>query len=104
MTKNELTAKLSNIADISALMTEIENAADDAAVLEVLKAHGLELTAEEARMLINSEEDELTEDNLDDVTGGCKCKGPLKRFITKALQWLFKTATGIYTECPDCGH
>ena len=101
MTKNELTAKLSNANDISALMTEIENAADDAAVLEVLKAHGLELTAEEARMLINSEEDELTEDN---VTGGCKCKGILKRAVTKALQWLFKTATGTYTECPDCGH
>ena len=104
MTKNELTAKLSNITDISALMTEIENAADDAAVLEVLKAHGLELTAEEVRTLINSEEDELTEDNLEDVTGGCKCKGILKRVVTKALQWLFKTATGIYTECPDCGH
>ena len=104
MTKNELTAKLSNANDISALMTEIENAADDAAVLEVLKAHGLELTAEEARMLINSEEDELTEDNLDDVTGGCKCKGILKRAVTKLLQWIVKTATGIYVECPDCGH
>ena len=104
MTKNELTAKLSNANDISALMTEIENAADDAAVLEILKAHGLELTAEEARMLINSEEDELSEDNLDDVTGGCKCKGILKRAVTKLLQWIFKTATGTYTECPDCGH
>ena len=63
-----------------------------------------ELTAEEARMLINSEEDELTEDNLEDVTGGCKCKGILKRAVTKLLQWIVKTATGIYVECPDCGH
>ena len=98
MTKNELTAKLSNASDISALMTEIENAADDAAILEVLKAHGLELTAEEARMLINSEEDELTEDNLNEVTGGCRKCSPLKKLVVKILKGIISL---MESDCED---
>ena len=98
MTKNELTAKLSNANDISALMTEIENAADDAAVLEILKAHGLELTAEEVRTLVNSEEDELTEDNLNEVTGGCRKCPVLKRLLVKILKGILSI---VESDCED---
>ena len=98
MTKNELTAKLSNIADISALMTEIENAADDAAILEVLQRYNLEVSIEEVRELVKGEEDELSEDNLDEVTGGCRKCSPLKKLVVKILKGIISL---MESDCED---
>ena len=98
MTKNELTAKLSNVNDISALMTEIENAADDAAILEVLQRYNLEVSIEEVRELVKGEEDELSEDNLDEVTGGCKKCSPLKKLVVKILKGIISL---MESDCED---
>ena len=98
MTKNELTAKLSNANDISALMTEIENAADDAAILEVLQRYNLEVSIEEVRELVKGEEDELSEDNLDEVTGGCKKCSPLKKLVVKILKGIISL---MESDCED---
>ena len=98
MTKNELTAKLSNANDISALMTEIENAADDAAILEVLQRYNLEVSIEEVRELVKGEEDELSEDNLDEVTGGCKKCSPLKKLVVKILKGIISL---MERDCED---
>lgn len=101
MTKTELIEKLSNTENISALAAEIADAADDAAVLEILKKHNVELSAEDVRSL-SGEEEELSEDSLNDVTGGCKCKGPLKRFIVNVVGWLYEKATGNKFTCLEC--
>ena len=98
MTKNELTAKLSNANDISALMTEIENAADDAAILEVLQRYNLEVSIEEVRELVKGEDDELSEDNLDEVTGGCKKCSPLKKLVVKILKGIISL---MESDCED---
>ena len=98
MTKNELTAKLSNANDISALMTEIENAADDAAILEVLQRYNLEVSIEEVRELVKGEEDELSEDNLDEVTGGCRKCPVLKRLLVKILKGILSI---VESDCED---
>ena len=98
MTKNELTAKLSNANDISALMTEIENAADDAAILEVLQRYNLEVSIEEVRELVKGEEDELSEDNLDEVTGGCRKCSPLKKLVVKILKGIISL---MESDCED---
>ena len=103
MTKTELETKLSNIENIPALAAEIDAAADDATVLEILRRHNVELTTEDIRALID-DEDELDEDALDDVAGGCKCKGILKRAFNNILYWIGNKATGIKFTCPDCGH
>ena len=102
MTKYEFAAKLNEKIDIEALIAEIANAENDEAVQEILKQNGVELTAEEMMQMIASE-DELDETALEDVAGGCKCKGLLKRLGTKFLQWVFKTATGNKPKCPECG-
>ena len=98
MTKKELTAKLSNANDISALMTEIENAADDAAILEVLQRYNLEMSIEEVRELVKGEEDELSEDNLDEVTGGCRKCPVLKRLLVKILKGILSI---VESDCED---
>ena len=98
MTKNEFAAKLNENVNIEALMAEINNAETDDAVLEILKRYNLELTPEEIRAM-NDQEEELDENALEDVAGGCKCKGWLKRVITNFLLW----ATGG-GECLDCGY
>lgn len=98
MTKNEFAAKLTHNIDVTALAAEINNAENDDAVLEILKRYNLELTSEEIRSLAE-QEDELDEDALNNVAGGCKCKGFLKRIITNFLLWV--TGGG---ECLDCGH
>ena len=103
MTKNEFAAKLGNDVNVEALMAEIEKAEDDNAVLEILKHYNVEFTPEEIRSLYNQEE-ELDEAALDDVAGGCKCKGILKRAFTNFLSWVFKTATGTTRKCPECNH
>ena len=47
---------------------------------------------------------QLTEDDLLDVVGGCKCKGWLKRAINNFLGWLYKKATnGGKLTCLECG-
>ena len=98
MTKNEFAAKLSKNVNLTALAAEINNAENDDAVLEILKRYNLELNPEEIRALAE-QEDELDEDDLNDVAGGCKCKGFLKRIITNFLLWI--TGGG---ECLDCGY
>ena len=98
MTKKELTAKLSNANDISALMTEIENAADDAAILEVLQRYNLEVSIEEVRELVKGEDDELSEDNLDEVTGGCKKCSPMKKLVVKILKGIISL---MESDCED---
>ena len=101
MTKNEFAAKLSETVDIPALLAEIANAETDEAVLEILKNHGLEMTPAEVRAL-NDQECELDENALEDVAGGCKCKGILKRVVTNLLQKLCYKLTGREFTCPEC--
>jgi hypothetical protein len=103
MTKNEFAAKLNENVDIQALMAQIANAETDEAVLEILKNYGLEMTPEEIRGL-NDQEGELGEAALEDVAGGCECKGILKRAVTNFLFWIVEKATGKRPTCLDCGH
>lgn len=99
--KTEIAAKLNNLEGIQVIAAEIAAATDDDAVLEILRQHNLELTAEELRAFVNDEE-ELDEDLLDNVAGGCNCKGILKRAFTNLLSRIGKSL-GINFTCPDCG-
>lgn len=103
MTNTELNIKMEKVENVEQLMADLRNAIDEEEVKEVLKAHGLDVTIEELDAL-KLEADELGEEDLDNVAGGCKCKGILKRVVTKFLCWLSKQVTGKKMTCPDCGH
>ena len=103
MTNTELNTKIAKVENLEQLMADLRNAMDEEEIKEVLKAHGLDITLEDLAV-IRLESDELAEDDLDDVAGGCKCKGPLKWLVTTFLCWVSKQVTGKKMKCPDCGH
>ena len=93
---------IEKVENIEQLMTDLRNAMDETEVAEVLKRYGLELSVEEMLALVPAE-GELSEDDLDDVAGGCKCQGILKRAVTNFLSWVSKRITGRGIYCFDCG-
>ena len=103
MNKSEFAAKLSSIEDLEAFKAEIASVEEDDAIMEVLRSHNVNLTEEDI-LSLSDDDEELSEDALDDVVGGCKCKGFLKRTINNILFWFFEKATGVKTKCLDCGH
>ena len=96
MTTNELKAMIEKLENMEQFMEDLRNAVEDEEVEAVLKNYGLEISLEDLES-IRMPEGELDEDSLDAVAGGkCKCKGPLKRLITRFCEWVF----GI--ECIEC--
>ena len=102
MTNTELDIKIEKVENIEQLVADLRDAADEEAVKEALKAHDLDVTIEELAS-IKPEEEELGEEDLDNVAGGCKCRGILKRVITNLLCRLLKKLTRKDFHCPDCG-
>lgn len=103
MKNTDLNALVRNIDNIELLAKELNRANDEAEVQAALEAHGLDITVDEM-IALSSADEVLTEDDLLDVVGGCKCKGWLKRAINNFLGWLYKKATnGGKLTCPECG-
>ena len=102
MTIAELETKFEKVENIEKLMAELKAAADEKEVQNILDAYGLDLSTEELAQ-VEWDEDELNVEALDQVAGGCKCKGILKRVVTNFLCWLSEKATGKKMTCPDCG-
>ena len=102
MTTNELKAMIENLENVEQFMEDLRSAVEDEEVKAVLKNYGLEIEVEDLAKL-DLGEDELDVDSLDMVSGGCKCKGILKRVVAKVLGWAYKAATGKKLKCPDCG-
>ena len=102
MTSTEMTALLKRVKDTDQLMEDLRNIQDEQALEETLHRHNLPSTLE--AMASVSASDELEEEDLFAVAGGCSCKGPLKRVINNFFNWVCKKVTGKKTEvCPDCG-
>ena len=95
MTNTELNAMLAKVENAEQLVAELRDVTEDEEVMEVLKRYNLEMTLEDLEGL-QLEEGELDPEDLDMVSGGCKCKGILKRLITGLCEKLF----GI--KCLDC--
>lgn len=94
MMNMELKAKFEKVENKEQLIADLKNVEEDEAVLEVLKNHGLDIRPEELEAIMG--EGELDADALDQVSGGCKCRGWLKRLISGLCEKIF----GI--ECLDC--
>jgi len=95
MTNMELKAKLEKVENAKQLIEELKGIEEDSEILAVLKRYGLEIS-QEALESIQLEDGELDLDALDQVAGGCKCRGWLKRLITGLCEKIF----GF--ECLDC--
>ena len=100
MKKTELNTLVNKIDNIEALANDLRNAADEAEVEQALAVHGLNITLEDM-VAIAPVSDELTEDDLLDVAGGCKCGG-FHGFVNNFIAWLFGCA-GIDFKCANCG-
>ena len=101
MKKTELNILVEKIDNIEALANDLNRAATETEVEQALAVHGLNITLEDM-IAIAPVSDELTEDDLLDVAGGCKCGGFLKRTVGNFLRWVFKAA-GMKLHCSDCG-
>ena len=101
MTNMELNALMEKVENVEQLMADLRSAADEETVMEVLKAHNLDITLEDLEAILPGA-DELSEDDLSNVAGGCKCKAPLKRLINNFLSWVSKRITGKGVTCFDC--
>ncbi len=67
------------------LAAELEKAEDMAAILQLLKEAGVEMTEEQLLEKMNQGNDQLNEDDLEKVSGGSSIFGP----VIKALwNWL----------------
>lgn len=103
MTTTEMTALLKGIENIDQLMEELRIAQDEQALDAILRRYDLPITLEDMAG-VSFDSDELDEEDLFAVAGGCSCKGPLKRVVNNFFNWVCKKITGKKTEvCPDCG-
>lgn len=103
MTTTKLNNEFEKVENIEQLMADLKNAVSEEDVQAVLNSYGLELKVEDLAA-IQLDGEELNVEELDNVAGGCKCNGFLKRAITNVLCWLVSKATGKKKKCPDCGH
>lgn len=101
MKKTELNTLVNKIDNIDALARDLNRAATETEVEQALAVHGLNITLEDM-IAIAPVSDELTEDDLLDVAGGCKCGG-FHGFVNNFIGWLFGCA-GIDFKCANCGH
>ena len=101
MKNTDLNALVRNIDNIELLAKDLNRANDEAEVQAALEAHGLDITVDEM-IALSSADEVLTEDDLLDVVGGCKCKGWLKRAVGNFVCWVFKRI-GVDFHCTDCG-
>jgi len=102
MTTAELSALKVNVDNLDQLIEDLRNAPDEEAFQEVLNHYGLNITVEDLTR-IPAEACELSEDDLDDVSGGCKCKGIGRRLFNNFVNWLFYKVTGTKKEhCEYC--
>lgn len=95
MTREEMKEKLSNVENIEALTEKILNAQSNDAVLEILKDCGLDTTEAELAALLPA--DELGEEFLDLVAGGCK--GCSCSWFRKGVVWLVNKMFGTNCDC-----
>ena len=67
MSEEQLIAFLEKVKDDSSLQVELEAAADADAVVEIAKTEGFSISADDVN---NTQPTELTEDELEGLTGG----------------------------------
>lgn len=89
MTLKELESKLSNVEAPGTLVEKMRNAESEEAALQILKDHGIEITAKEMENLFCGAE-ELDANELDLVAGGCDC-GWGRKFVA----WCFNVILGL---------
>ena len=90
MTKAELLKQLEKIDNLKDMVGEINLATNDESVLEILKCYGVELDSEELKNMLSTT-DELDEELLEAVAGGCKC-GWLRKVIVWGVNCILKAA------------
>ena len=83
--------KLENLQNVETLEQDLATAKTEAELQEVLKNHGVELTAEELQALVanaakDASKEELSAEDLDDVAGGAWWT-PV---IVPILKWIAK--------------
>jgi predicted ribosomally synthesized peptide with nif11-like leader len=68
------------------LQKKVEGAANDEALLRIINEAGYEVTAGElSNLAVKSEEGELSDDELENVAGGCNILNVLKNMILKTV-------------------
>ena len=100
MKNTDLNALVRNIDNIELLAKDLNRANDEAEVQAALEKHGLDITVDEM-IALSSADEVLTEDDLLDVVGGCKCGG-VHGAVNNFIGWLFGLA-GINFKCGNCG-